>query len=126
MAKHAPKPIDRRDVNVAVAKAAADEASLDAWWAHLSAEAAHDRLDMVEEAGVKTCKAMSDISEMHLEHICSHIEQEDRAFVYAAALYIAAIALVAAGCLYEPAGVAALPVLGAAIATHVQVAVNRL
>ena len=58
MAKHAPRPIDRRDANVAMARAAADEASLDAWLAHLSAEAAHARLDEVERAGVKIRKAM--------------------------------------------------------------------
>ena len=67
MAKHAPRPIDRRDANVAMARAAADEASLDAWLAHLSAEAAHERIDAVEEAGDKTRKAVSEVERLMWE-----------------------------------------------------------
>lgn len=58
MAKHRPREIERPAVLASMARRDADEAALDAYMAHMSAEAAHERLDEVERAGVKIRKAM--------------------------------------------------------------------
>ena len=108
MAQHRPREIERPAVLASMARRDADEAALDAYMAHMSAEAAHERVGWMEDdlEAIRTAMAA---------HAVEHGKMASGAAFLGSCAGVAALGLAVVAAFFTPAIALAVAALGAAM-----------